>query len=74
MSKPDVAMKQAGVLAGAKSIEEEARDILRSAFFTEPVRPRDLGQAIHKRFAALGGVDLPEVPREPSRELLGFEV
>jgi len=56
-----------------KSMEEEARDILRSALSTEPVRPRDLGQAIHERFAALGGVDLPEIPREPSREPPGFE-
>ena len=50
-----------------KSMEEEARDILRSALSTEPVRPRDLGSAIHERFAALGGVDLPETRREPSR-------
>lgn len=28
-----------------KSMEEEARDILRSALSTEPVRPRDLGSA-----------------------------
>ena len=57
-----------------KSMEEEARDILRSVLSTEPVRPRDLGQAIHTRFAALGGVDLPEVRREPSRDPPGFEV
>ena len=56
-----------------KSMEEEARDILRAALSTEPVRPRDLGQAIHERFAALGGVDLPAVPREPSRLPPDFE-
>lgn len=56
-----------------KSMEEEARDILRSALSTEPVRPRDLGQAIHERFAALGGVELPETPREPSRLPPDFE-
>lgn len=51
-----------------RSMEEEARDILRSALSTEsPVR-QDLGRAIHERFAALGGVDLPDVSRETSRE------
>lgn len=51
-----------------RSMEDEARDILRSALSTEDPRPRDLGRAIHARFAALGGVDLPDVPREPSRQ------
>ncbi len=46
-----------------RSMEEEARDILRSALSTEPTRPRDLGQAIHERFAAVGGFDLPQIPR-----------
>lgn len=56
-----------------RSMEEEARDILRAALSTEPPRPHDLGQAIHRRFAALGGVDLPDVPREPSRVPPEFE-
>ena len=43
------------------------RDILRSALSTEIPRPRNLGQAIHERFGALGGVDLPDLPREPIR-------
>lgn len=47
-----------------RSIEDEARDILRSALSTEQPQPRNLGQAIHQRFAKLGGVDLPAVPRE----------
>lgn len=51
-----------------RSMEDEARDILRSALSTEDPRPRDLGRAIHARFAVLGGVDLPDVPREPSRQ------
>lgn len=51
-----------------RSMEDEARDILRSALSTEIPRPASLGAAIHNRFAALGGVDLPETPREPSRE------
>lgn len=50
-----------------RSMEEEARDILRSALSTEIPRPRNLGQAIQERFSALGGVDLPDQPREPIR-------
>jgi plasmid stability protein len=55
-----------------KSMEEEARDILRAALSAEPRRARDLGQAIRDRFAPLGGVDLPETPREPIREPVDF--
>ena len=44
-----------------RSMEEEARDILRRTVGESPP-PKDLGRAIHARFAALGGVeiDLPE--------------
>ena len=55
-----------------RSMEDEARDILRSALSTEVPRPRDLGRAIHDRFAALGGVDLPDVPREAIRPPADF--
>jgi plasmid stability protein len=50
-----------------RSMEDEARDILRSALSTDLPRTRDLGQAIHRRFAKLGGVDLAAAPREPIR-------
>lgn len=50
-----------------RSMEDEARDILRSALSTELPPPNDLGHAIHRRFAKLGGVDLPLLPREPIR-------
>jgi antitoxin FitA len=56
-----------------RSMEDEARDILRSALSTEILRPRSLGQAIHDRFAAIGGVDLPETPRKPARASVTFE-
>ena len=56
-----------------RSMEDEARDILRSALSTDDPRPRNLGQAIHERFAALGGVDLPDVPREAIREPVDFD-
>jgi plasmid stability protein len=51
-----------------RSMEDEARDILRVALNTEPGPPANLAAAIRARLAPLGGVDLPEVPREPMRE------
>jgi antitoxin FitA len=50
-----------------RSMEEEARQILREALTSEPPLERDLGAAIHRRFSALGGVDLPVPPRERTR-------
>lgn len=55
-----------------RSMEDEARDILRSALSTDVPRPRDLGQAISERFGKLGGVNLPETPREPIRSPVDF--
>jgi plasmid stability protein len=45
-------------------MEEEARDILRQAMGRVTPSP-DLGQAIHRRFAALGGVELDLPARDP---------
>ena len=53
-------------------MEEEARDILRTALDREPVPPVNLAATVRARFAPLGGVDLPEVPREPMREPPNF--
>jgi plasmid stability protein len=50
-----------------RSMEEEAREILRQAVGPAAGR-RDLGQAIHARFAAIGGVDLDPPERGPMRE------
>ena len=55
-----------------RSMEDEARDILRSALSTEIPRPRNLGQAINARFGELGGVDLPDIPREAIRQPVDF--
>lgn len=55
-----------------RSMEDEARDILRSALSTEIQRPRNLGQAIRERFGELGGVDLPEMPRDSIRQPVNF--
>ncbi len=48
------------------SIDEEAREILRQAV-GRPAAPDNLGEAIHRRFAALGGADLDLPPRQPMR-------
>ena len=51
-----------------RSMEEEARNILREALTGKTTSQRNLAAAVHKRFAALGGVDL-EIPlRESMRE------
>ncbi len=55
------------------SMEEEARDILRCALNTEPRPPENLAEAIHSRFAALGGWDIDHPPREPMREPPTFD-
>ena len=51
-----------------RSMEQEARDILRSALKQEPSGGRDLASAIRARFAPLGGVELELPFREPIRE------
>ena len=56
-----------------RSMEEEARVILRLALAEERAAPQDLGLAIHCRFAPLGGVDLPVAPRELVREPPSFD-
>lgn len=55
-----------------RSMEDEARDILRSALSTEIPRARNLGQAINERFGELGGIDLLDVRREPIRQPADF--
>ena len=49
-------------------MEEEAREILKAAVARRPGSSRNLAESIHARFAALGGFDMPEIPREPMRE------
>jgi antitoxin FitA len=50
-----------------RSMEEEAREILKTAV-NQPEEQPDLGEAIRRRFAKYGGVDLKIPPREPMRE------
>ena len=51
-----------------RSMEAEARELLSQLATKESVPPRQsLGTAIHKRFAALGGVELEIPPRQFSQ-------
>jgi plasmid stability protein len=45
-----------------RSMEEEAREILRLALSASPPVTQDLSEAIRRRFASFGGVEL-ELPR-----------
>ena len=56
-----------------RSMEDEARDLLRSALNQEPQEPKNLGTAINELFKPFGGFDLPEVPREPMPEPPSFD-
>jgi plasmid stability protein len=51
-----------------RSMEDEARNILRAVLAEEATASRDLAQAVMQRFQSLGGVDLPLPTREPMRE------
>ena len=51
-----------------RSMEEEARQILRQALAREATAPVSLAQAIRRRFEPLGGIDLQLPRREPVRE------
>jgi plasmid stability protein len=56
-----------------RSMEDEARDILRSALSREPTRKGSLAASIRARFAPLGGVELPAITREPMRAPPAFD-
>jgi plasmid stability protein len=52
-----------------RSMEDEARDILRAALSTEPVRRASLVEAIRARIAPFGGVELKLPAREAIRDV-----
>jgi len=56
-----------------RSMEDEARVILRNALSQAQAEPKKLGTAIHALFKPLGGLDLSELPREPMREPPSFD-
>ncbi|TWB10540.1 plasmid stability protein [Rhizobium sp. ERR 1071] len=53
--------------AHGRSMEDEARDILRAALLTEEKRQPNLAETIRRRMAASGGVLLDMAPHEPIR-------
>lgn len=56
-----------------RSMEDEARQILLTALTEERQPVTDLGEAIHQRFARLGGVDVAETKREALRPPPSFD-
>jgi antitoxin FitA len=52
------------------TVEDEVRDIVTDALKTEEP---NLAAAIRRIFEPLGGVELPEISREPIRDLPTFE-
>jgi len=56
-----------------RSMEEEARQILRAALQETSVQTQDLGSRIRARFAGLGSVQLPSDPRQTVREPPDFD-
>jgi plasmid stability protein len=55
-----------------RSMEEEAREILRLALTASTPAKGNLAKIIHRRFAALGGLELALPPRDAIRESPGF--
>ena len=51
-----------------RSMEEEAREILRSALRASPPAKGNLAEAIHRRFAVFGGLKLELPKRNAMRE------
>lgn len=51
-----------------RSMEEEARQILRAALLETAAPTEDLGSRIRARFATLGDIQLALEPREPPNE------
>ncbi|MBE9036802.1 FitA-like ribbon-helix-helix domain-containing protein [aff. Roholtiella sp. LEGE 12411] len=56
-----------------RSLEEEAKEILRMALIENHEQPLNLANMIEQRFANLGDFELPEIPREPIRTISTFE-
>jgi plasmid stability protein len=54
-----------------RSMEEEARHILRTALTEERQPSSDLGRTIRQRFASTGGIDLDAIERRNRREVSG---
>jgi plasmid stability protein len=49
-------------------MEQEARELLEAGLAQSEAEPKNLGEAIRRIFAPLGGVDLKIPPRGPIRD------
>jgi len=56
-----------------RSLEEEAKEILRAVLIENTLQPLNLALAIEGRFAHFGDFELPTITREPLREPPNFE-
>ena len=56
-----------------RSMEDEVRHILRAALAKTPAQPTNIADAIRRRFAPLGGVELKIPPRTKLREPPRFD-
>jgi plasmid stability protein len=56
-----------------RSMEEEAREILRSALTASSAVEANLAQVIRRRFAAFGGLELDLSRRDAIRPVPGFD-
>jgi antitoxin FitA len=56
-----------------RSMEDEARDILRTALSVEPSRTKGLVETIRARIEPFGGVELEIASREAMREPIDFD-
>ena len=56
-----------------RSMEQEARDLLETELARADAEPENLGEAIRRRFAPLGGVDLKIPPRRGTIREIQFK-
>ena len=56
-----------------RSMEREAREILRAALDEDAPPSANLGTAIHELFRPFGGVELEITPRQPMRQPPQFD-
>jgi len=57
----------------SRSMEDEARDILRDALATRKSGRSNLAESVRQRFAEFGGVDIDQPLREPIPDPPNFD-
>ena len=72
LDEPTKARLRVRAARHGRSMEQEAREILRMALTKEETGQRNLAESVRRRFAAIGGVELPHLRREPLRRPPNF--